>query len=71
MGGALVGLLIGSLVGTLETGGCGCMEHVILLLSLLWFVGMLGGACVLGTRCVLRVSAGIVVSSNLLGCACW
>jgi hypothetical protein len=70
IGGALVGLLIGSLVGTLESGGCGCMEHMILLLSLLWFVGMLRGACTLGTHCMLRVSAGVVVSSNFWGCAC-
>ncbi len=69
MGGALVDLLKGSLVGTPRTGVCGCIEHVILLLSSLWFVGMLSGACTLRTCCVLRVAAGVVVSSNLLGCA--
>ncbi len=70
MRGALVGLQVDLSVGTLGTGGCGCMEHVILLLSLIWFLGTLGGACTLGTHCVLRVSSGVVLSSNLLGCAC-
>ena len=68
--GVLVGLLVNSLVGTLGTGGCGCMECMILLLSSIWVVEMLGGACTLGTRCMLRVASGVVVSSNLLGCAC-
>jgi hypothetical protein len=58
------------LVGILGTGGCGCMERVILLLSLQWFVGSLGGACTLQTRCVLGVTAGVVISSIFLGCAC-
>jgi hypothetical protein len=67
----MVGLLVGSLVGTLGTGGCGCMEHVILLVSLIWVVGMLGGAFTLGTHCVMQVVASsVVVSSNLWGCAC-
>jgi hypothetical protein len=67
---ALVGLLVSSLVGTLVTGGCGCMERVILLLYSQWFVVTLGGACTLGFYCVLLVAAGVVVSTNLLGCAC-
>jgi hypothetical protein len=69
MGGALVGLLVGSLMGTLGIGGCGCMEHMILLLSSIWVVGMLGGVCTIRTRCVLRVTSFVAVSSNLLGCA--
>ncbi len=32
MRGLLVDLQVGLLVGTLGTGGCGCMERVILLL---------------------------------------
>ena len=64
MGGVLVGLLVGSLVGTLGNCGCGCMECMILLLSSIWVVGTLVGACTctLGTCCVLRVAAGVVVS---------
>jgi hypothetical protein len=65
--GGLDGRLVG---GNPQTGGCGRMERVILLLSSKWFVGTLGGACTLGTRCMLRVASGVVVSSNLLGCAC-
>ncbi len=68
--GALIGLLVGLLAGTLGTGDYGCMECVICLLLLLWGLGMLGGACTLGTWCMLRILSGIMVSSNLLGCAC-
>ena len=51
--GMLVGLLVGApLLGTLGTGICMSMEHVILLLTLIWGVGTLGGGCTLGTRCV-------------------
>jgi hypothetical protein len=68
--GSLLGLLLRSLVGILGTGGCGCLERVILLLSLIWVVGMLGGACTLGTHCMLRVASGVVVFLNLVRCAC-
>jgi hypothetical protein len=68
--GALMGLSVGLLVGTLGTSDCGCMEPVIHLLSLIWVLGTLGGACTLGTCCVLRVSFGVMVSSNLMGFAC-
>jgi hypothetical protein len=51
--GMLVGLLVGApLLGTLGTGVCKSMERVILLLTLIWGVGTLGGGCTLGTRCV-------------------
>jgi hypothetical protein len=36
MRGALMGLTVGISVGTLRIGACGCMEHVICLLSLVW-----------------------------------
>ncbi len=49
--GALMGLPVGFLVGTLRIGACGCMEHVICLLSLVWGMGMLVGACTLQTHC--------------------
>jgi hypothetical protein len=68
--GALMGLPVGLLVGTPRTGDCDCMERVICLLSLVWGLGMLDGACTLGTHCVLRVSSRVMVSSNLLGFAC-
>ena len=48
--GMLVGLLVGApLLGTLGTGVCVSMEHVILLLTSIWGVGTLGGGCTLGT----------------------
>jgi hypothetical protein len=51
--GMLVGLLVGApLLGTLKTGVCVSVEHVILLLTLIWGVGTLGGGCTLGTCCV-------------------
>ncbi len=54
---AMQGVLIdltGISVGTLGTGACGCMEHVICLLSSVWGMGMLAGACTLRTRCMLQ-----------------
>jgi hypothetical protein len=45
MQGMLIGLTLGISVGTLRIGACGCMEHVICLLSLGWGMGMLAGAC--------------------------
>ncbi len=45
--GMLMGLPVGLLDGTLGTDDCGCMEHVICLLSSIWGLGMLGGACIL------------------------
>jgi hypothetical protein len=51
--GALLGLTLGTSVGTFGIGACSCMEHVIHLLSLVWGMGMLAGACTLGTCCVL------------------
>ncbi len=63
--GALIGLAVGISVGTLGTGACGCMEHVICLLSLVWRIGMLAGAwCTLGTCCGLQKWSGVMVSSN-------
>ncbi len=66
---ALMGFPVGLLVGTLRTGDCGCMEHVICLSSLIWDFGALSGVCTLWTCCVLWVSSGVVVSSNFWGCA--
>ncbi len=68
--GALMGLTVGLLVGTLRIGACGCMEHMICLLSSVWGMGMLIGACTLGTCCVVRISSGVIVSSNFWGFAC-
>jgi hypothetical protein len=53
MRGALIGLTVGMSLGTLRTGACVCMEHVICLLSLVWGMGVLAGVCTLGTHCVL------------------
>ncbi len=53
--GALFSLTVGISVGALGIGACGCMERVIHLLSLVWGMGMLAGACTLGTHCVLRI----------------
>jgi hypothetical protein len=52
--GALVGLTLGISVETLEIGACSCMECVICLLSLVWGMRMLAGACTLVTCCVLQ-----------------
>jgi hypothetical protein len=47
MQGTLIGLTMGMSAGTLGYGACGCVEHVICLLSLVWGMGMLAGACTL------------------------
>jgi hypothetical protein len=66
--GMLVGLLVGTpLLGTFGTGVCVSMEQVILLLSLIWGVGTLGGGCPLGTRCMWGLAEGVVLSSKRLG----
>ncbi len=67
-----VGMLVGAplLLGTLGTGVCVSMEHVILLLSSIWGVGTLGGVCTLGTCCMLGVAEGVAVSSKRSGRAC-
>jgi hypothetical protein len=67
-----VGMLVGAplLLGTLGTGVCVSMEHVILLLSSIWGVGTLGGVCTLGTCCMLGVAEGVAVSSKWSGRAC-
>ncbi len=70
MRGGLMGLPLGLLLGTLGTGDCGCMERVIHLLSLIRGLGTLGGACTLGTCCMLQVSPGVMVFSFFLWCAC-
>jgi hypothetical protein len=64
MWGTLMGLTVGIYVGILGIGACSCMEHVIRLLSLVWGMGMLVGACTLGTHCVLQIWSGVMVSSN-------
>ncbi len=48
--GTQIGLLVDLLVGILGTGDCCCMERVICLLSWIWGLGTLGGACTLGTH---------------------
>jgi hypothetical protein len=68
--GALIGLIVGISVGTLGIGACGCMEHVIHLLSLVWGMGMLAGACTLGICCMLQKWSGVLVSSNRWGFFC-
>jgi hypothetical protein len=55
MQGTLIGLTVGISVGTLGIGACGCMGRVICLLSSIWGMGMLAGACTLGTCCMLRI----------------
>ena len=52
---ALMGLTVGISVGTLGIGACGCMERVICLLSLVWGIGMLAGACTHRTCCMLQI----------------
>ncbi len=64
--GALIGLTIGISVGALGIGAFGCIECVICLLSSVWGMGMLAGACTLGTCCVLQKWSEVMVSSN-----CW
>ncbi len=72
--GALIGLTVGIMVGTLGIGACGCMDCVIRLLSLVGGMGMLAGAFTLGTLCVLQKWSGVMVSLNRWGfdctCAC-
>ncbi len=55
-----VGMLVGALLllGTFGTGVCVSMECVILLLSIIWGVGTLGGVCTLRTCCMLGVVEG-------------
>jgi hypothetical protein len=65
--GALIGLTEGISLGTLRIGACGCIEHVICLLLMVWDMGMLAGACTLGTCCVLQKWSGVMVSSNWWG----
>ncbi len=66
--GMLVGFLFGApLLGTLGTGVCMSMECMILLLTLIWGVGTLGGGCTLGTLCVLGLAAGVALSSKRSG----
>jgi hypothetical protein len=52
--GALIGVTVGIMVGTIGISACGCMDHVICLLSLVGGMGMLAGAFTLGTCCVLQ-----------------
>jgi hypothetical protein len=70
MQGALIGLTVGIMVGTLRIGACGCMDCVIPLLSLVGGMGMLAGAFTLLTCCVLQKWSGVIVSSNLWGFVC-
>ncbi len=49
---ALICLTVGMSLGTLGIGACGCMEHMICLMSLVWGMGMIVGACTLGTCCM-------------------
>ncbi len=70
MRGALIGLTVGITVGTLGIGACGCMDHVICLLSSVGGMGMLAGAFTLGTRCVLQKWSGVMVSLNRWGFVC-
>ncbi len=66
--GMLVGLLVGApLLGTLGTGVCVSMEHVILLLTSIWGVGTLGGGCILQTRCMWGLAEGVALSSKRSG----
>ncbi len=51
--GKLMDFTVGLLMGTFGIGYCRCMECVICLLSLVWGMGMLVGACTLGTHCML------------------
>jgi hypothetical protein len=48
--GVLIDLTVGISVGFLGIDACGCMDHVIHLLSLVWGMGMRAGAFTLGTR---------------------
>jgi hypothetical protein len=68
--GVLICLTVGISVGILGICACGCMEQVICLLSLVWGMGMLAGACTLGTHCVLQKWSGVMFSSNRWGFVC-
>ena len=68
--GTSIDLTVGISVGTLGISARGCMECVICLLSLGWGKGMLDGACILGTCCMLRIWSGVMVSSNWWGFVC-
>jgi hypothetical protein len=71
LGCGLIGLtLLGIAVGTIGISACGCKDHVICLLSLVWGMGMLAGAFTLRTRCVLQKWLGVMVSSNWWGFVC-
>ncbi len=70
MWGALIGLTVGIMVGTLRIGACGCMDCVICLLSLVGGMGMLAGAFTLGTCCMLQKWSRVMVSSNWWGFVC-
>jgi len=67
-------LVVVTLLCTLGTDGCASMECVILLVSLVWVAGKLGGNCTLGTRGMPGICTGVVesvaTSSNWSGCAC-
>jgi hypothetical protein len=68
--GALIGFPVGISVGTLGIGACGCIDHVICLLSSVWGMGMLAGAITLRTCCVLQKWSGVMVSPNWWGFVC-
>jgi hypothetical protein len=64
----LVGLFVGALLlGTLGTGVCMIMERVILLLTLIWGVGTLGGGCTLGTCCMWGLAEVVALSAKCSG----
>ncbi len=66
--GMLVDLLVGApLLGSLGTGVCMSMEHVILLLTSMWGVGTLRGGCTLGTCCMSGLAEGVALSSKHSG----
>ncbi len=70
MQGALIGVTVGIMVGTLRIGACGCMDCMIHLLSSVGGMGMLAGAFTLGTHCVLQKWSGVMVSLNRWGFVC-
>jgi hypothetical protein len=54
----------------ISVGTCGCIDHMIRLLSLVWGMGMLAGAFTLGTCWVLQKWSGVMFSSNQWGFVC-
>jgi hypothetical protein len=56
--GPLMGLTIGINVATLGISACGCMKCGICLLSLVWGMGMLAGACTLKLVVCCKYSLG-------------